>query len=339
MAPGAAQPTQSSHNPCRKNRHAGRSNRAPNKPGRTENQLRLKDQLPKAGLWYPLDRFLLKRYRRDFVLTGALRKDTHFLSPQVLNQRFSQMFDVATELLAQQIPTNPSSATNPIPFLLSLRKHESLQPWARAVSKSLFISLFLVLRAARANWHRNPREPFDIGKHCQLARAIDAFDRVDPFAWHSAVPLLGWAVCGGLQFHDGSRSHDQAKVDEEDEEDSQGAAGEGISCGDGGSDEDGLFVKRSCFVSMDEDMEDMGVRAALKKDTDNVAGDEARRHFQLSYEQVVEGMRLLNIDVDETALTEAFAKLRIYEESQPASGRRRGNPFLDDSDDEEDVVL
>jgi hypothetical protein len=278
----------------------------------------------------------MKRYRRDFVLTGALRKDTHFLSPQVLNQRFSQMFDVATELLPQQNPTEPSRTINPIPFLLSLRKHASLQPWARAVSKSLFISLFLVLRAARANWHKNPREPFDLGKHCQLARAIDTFIRADPFAWHSAVPLLGWAVCGGLQFHDSSRRDDPMEgKDDPMEEDGEG----GIGGDDSGSDEEALFVKQTCFVPMGEGMEDEEEQASLNNSTDSAVSEEARRRFQLSYEQVVEGMRLLNIDVDETALTEAFAKLRIYEESQPASGRRRGNPFLDDSDDEEDVVL
>ncbi len=46
--------------------------------------------------------------------------------------------------------------------------------------------------------------------------------------------------------------------------------------------------------------------------------------LELSLEEIIQGIRNLNIDVDETALTAAFAKLRIQEEA-----RRNGNPLLD----------
>jgi hypothetical protein len=49
----------------------------------------------------------------------------------------------------------------------------------------MFFTVFLTLRAARQNWHKNPRVPFNIEDHCQLARAIDAFLEVDKFNWGS----------------------------------------------------------------------------------------------------------------------------------------------------------
>lgn len=67
--------------------------------------------------------------------------------------------------------------------------------------------------------------------------------------------------------------------------------------------------------------------------------EETQRWLQVMYEQVVEGMRCLRIDTDESALTAAFANLRIDEDFYlgPASDPK-SNPFLNGMN-KEGVVL
>jgi hypothetical protein len=249
------------------------------------------------------------------------------------------MFELATELLPQkqqqsggvETEAETRDGAGPIAFIASLRQNDALAPWAPAVSEDLFISLFLVLGAARRNWYDAPRKPLDVERHCALARAIDAFGRAEQFVW-SGVDVIAWVRGGGLMFHNG-RIARVGGVDDEMEEDS---GGEQESDSD-----DGRFAgSMSSFVGedMEDEMEDgvdalfagqmrsMTVEDASKgrEDKGDAAArerEDARRKLDLTLDQVVESMRLLNIAFDEVALAESFAALRIHDGEWP--GRRQ----------------
>lgn len=93
----------------------------------------------------------------------------------------------------------------------------------------------------------------------------------------------------------------------------------------------GIFVKQTCPVPP----EDVGETTRTEHDDSGSNADNGKekpaRQYQLSLEQIVEGMQRLNINLDETALTEAFARLRI-QGPPPQAPRKNGNPFLDESD-------
>jgi len=96
------------------------------------------------------------------------------------------------------------------------------------------------------------------------------------------------------------------------------------------SDSDGLFVKQNYpapvygFVEEPEAGGDGGDRNTVGNTN---ADGEA---FELSMESVMLGMGRLSIAVDQMALVDAFAKLRLR-------GKRKAvNPFVDESDEEEE---
>ncbi len=257
-------------------------------------KLNLPVSMPKAGMIYPFKGAVLKRHRRDNALLVAVRGDTKLFTRQLVDDSFGRMFEVATDILQkQQKRQSPHdlttiTVTDPITFLCQLRLYDSLWSWAQAVDERLFVSLFLVLRSARQNWH-NARIPFNIAEHCRLARAIDAFNNVATDLKWNSVDVVAWIRKGGLLFlptmpDTTTATDEQAKTadDDSDSDDSDTAM---------------------------PDLDDLPTATAptpLTKDQ-----EAHRRRFNLTLEQVLESMRLLNIDVDQTALTEAFRRLNI----------------------------
>ncbi|KAH6854719.1 hypothetical protein B0I37DRAFT_38345 [Chaetomium sp. MPI-CAGE-AT-0009] len=120
----------------------------------------------------------------DMKVTTALRKVAPRLSDKKLDDFFSRLFVEATKFLKG--PDAPGNLDNPVLFINALRKRDSVRSWAKAISKSLFVTLFLVLRTARDNWYLNPRSPMDIQTHSKVARAIDEFNRHDTLDWSGA---------------------------------------------------------------------------------------------------------------------------------------------------------
>ncbi|KAG7291996.1 hypothetical protein NEMBOFW57_002026 [Staphylotrichum longicolle] len=305
----------------------------PGKP-QAKNKLVLRSKLPKAGMIYPFDRTLLRRHRRDLALTAGLRKDTHHVSPQLLDTRFSRMFELARQLLPQQQRSRGTETEaaawdgiGPIAFIASLRQHEALAPWAQAVSDDLFISLFLVLGAARRNWYDTPRKPLDVAQHCELARAIDAFGRAETFEW-TGVDVVAWIRGGGLMFHgnkmagrnaDDERRGKHEEMDEEEGSDQESDLNDGrlarsmsslmVADAEEKMDEevDGPFGRQMRSLTVEDTRKD----TKDKGDTTIRKRQDARRQIDLTLDQVVESMRLLNTAFDEAELAESFAAMHI----------------------------
>jgi hypothetical protein len=160
-------------------RHATASARS-DKPGKRD--ARLRDLLPEVGMIYPFDHVVLEG-KRDVAITTTLRKAASSLGRKTLNRLFSHMFAEAATMMQHGAATD--DIDNPIAFLRALQKRDALQPWAKAMLKQQFIALFLVLRAARENWHANPQPPMDPRNHCKLAQAIDDFNKGDTLNWSS----------------------------------------------------------------------------------------------------------------------------------------------------------
>jgi hypothetical protein len=248
----------------------------------------------------------MRRQRGDIGVWSAIKKTAPKFTTAMLDTIFSRIFEDATKMLQEdkdkQLPRNP------LDFMKLLRKRPSLrEPWLRRQAHFL-LTVFIILRAARGNWRKEPRPPADIEKHCKTARAIDAFLAEEDFYW-SSLSTVEYFVDekGGLDLVR------PVKEDNSEEEQEQPDTEEGVWDGQKGSDDEML-----------------GKEAAP-------ASDEPSCGPKISLELLLQGMRRLNIDVDETALTEAFAKLGVNGAGAVAVPDRAGSPLLEDSDD--DVVL
>ncbi|SPQ19214.1 658dc49a-26de-48e0-b497-a0ee77020c5a [Thermothielavioides terrestris] len=167
----------------------------------------LRDLLPKAGMIYPFAKTLMKRPRSDVAVLSAIKNalDTPTLSTALLDDILAAIFHEATDLLQllqQQKKTyhhhHYDDGLNPLAFTALLRARPALhEPWTRR-SADLFARLFLTLRAARLAWRARPRPPFDVGRHCRLARAVDAFVAVEGVLDWAGPGLAEWLVRGGL---------------------------------------------------------------------------------------------------------------------------------------------
>ncbi|KAH6854720.1 hypothetical protein B0I37DRAFT_410787 [Chaetomium sp. MPI-CAGE-AT-0009] len=295
----------------------------PNHDRKKKHKLRVRPMMPKAGMIYFRDRYLLMRERRDRALGVALRKAFHYVSKQLLNERFARMFEAATEVQQQQIKQRgdpkPHTALDSNTFFSSLPRHDAVQPWAQHISKSLLTSLFMILRSARLNWHQTPRRPFDISQHSLLSKAIDGFNAADRLSWSTDAPFLRWMIRGGPGFHvkNTARMADHSMdLESNDEKDIGNSKGR----------RDNNSTNRLMNpVPTGEAME------GIITHDDNI--------FQLTYEQVVESMRVLSIEVDVPSLVEAFGRHNLNDDGDQATGSPNGEqcPFDDDLD--VDMVL
>ncbi|KAK3898731.1 hypothetical protein C8A05DRAFT_18731 [Staphylotrichum tortipilum] len=262
--------------------------------GGVKKLLILFQDIPKAGMIYPFQHALLKRDRRDRALTFAILKSVRGkFNRYILDTRLALIFETAIDLVREDIVFTQYPITiDPIDFFRLLRNRAIVRRWAMGITENLFISLFLVLRAARQKWHDNPRHPLEIDKHCRIARAIDVFNRVDPMKWNG-VAVVEWIRKGGLMFQSASATPNAPQTIGDD------------------------------TAAKDADMPDLSDLAhpaapddstATNNDSNKDDPDDpvpANRH--LTPEQVIASMRLLNIDVDQTALTEVFGRLNIAE--------------------------
>lgn len=342
-------PTQKPH---RYHRAAAPPSQPPRQSSKPKSKLVLRNRLPKAGMIYSFERTLLRRHRRDVALSAALRKDTHHLPPQVLDARFSRMFELGKELLPQQQRSggpgveevrDSTDKPGPIAFIASLRQHEALAPWAQAVSEDLFISLFLVLGAARRNWYDTPRKPLDVAQHCELARTIDTFGRAETFEW-TGVDVVAWIRGGGLMFHgnkmagrnaDDERRGQHEEMDEEEGSDQESDLDDGrlarsmsslmVADAEEKMDQevDGPFGRQMRSLTV----EDTRKGTKDKGDTTIRKRQDARRQIDLTLDQVVESMRLLNIAFDEAELAESFAAMSWRRRRSQRGGGRDERGF------------
>jgi hypothetical protein len=174
--------------------------------------------------------------------------------------------------------------------------------------------------------HQNPRLPHDIAQHGKTARAIDAFLAVDNLNW-GGHKVIEWLLRSGVDLVKSGAGRDAMEV----EGGMTGAEDDvmEVEQGDDSDDDsdDGIFVKQD-YTSLAYSNLEEGV---LPDESANPLAEPAAAPAaapQVSVEEVVEGMRRLNIEVDQADLAEAFGKLRI----KP----RLCNPFhqSDDEDDE-----
>jgi hypothetical protein len=164
MNTGRSQPDYKKAKFKRKLRRGAKASRGP-----------LRDMLPRAGMIYPFREAFLRTKRGDIAITTAIARSlgVRFATTSILNTVFSRIFEEATELLKQGGGTQ--FADDPMRFMRALLARPGLQePWRRR-NISLFTKTVLVLRAARKNWYDTPSEPFNVGRHCKLAQAIDAY--------------------------------------------------------------------------------------------------------------------------------------------------------------------
>jgi hypothetical protein len=287
--------------------------------------------MPKAGMVYFRPRYLLVRERRDRALGVAMRKAFRFVTKPLLNERFAHMFEAATEVQQQQVrrwdslsPQYHAAFDSDI-FFSSLRQHHSVQPWAQHISQSLLTGLFMNLRACRLNWHRTPQNPLNISEHSLLAQAIDAFNAADILSWSTDAPFLGWMIRGGPGFHTKKNiMTGNSSMDVEDEHGKRTTMDVYINSGNKGDLYDGTSANLASSIPVGEEMEGVFTHA------DHI--------FQLTYDQVVESMRLLSIEVDVPSLIEAFARHNLDDDIvQAAQWSQAKTDFFDDLD--VDMVL
>ncbi|KAG7291994.1 hypothetical protein NEMBOFW57_002024 [Staphylotrichum longicolle] len=274
---------------------------------------------------YPFNYTLLRTQRSDVGVYTAIKKSQGVpsMTTPVLDSVLCRIFEEATALIEQK--DGSEHGGNSVTFMRSLRARPGLRDLWKRRSVSMLTSIFLVLRCARLNWHQAPRPPYNVGEHCKTARAIDAFLAVDNLTW-SDFAGLSWFVTDGLDL-----IKPPGKEEEEMENESQLERVEDEQGGDSDSDVTvGIFVKQTCPVPP-EDVGETGTEHDNSGSNADTSKEKSPWRYQLSLEQIVEGMQRLNINVDETALTEAFTRLRIPDPLPPAP-RKNGNPFLDDSD-------
>ncbi|EAQ89446.1 predicted protein [Chaetomium globosum CBS 148.51] len=142
-----------------------------------------REKMPKAGMVYHFKNTLMNRSRSEIGIVTAIKAGTgaRQITTRLLDDTFSQIFREATNLIQASKENCQIShfEDNPIEVISSIRRLPALQHiWMRRNLKFL-AGIFLLLRAARQNWHRNPRDPYSISKHCKTAQAIDKFLAVD----------------------------------------------------------------------------------------------------------------------------------------------------------------
>jgi hypothetical protein len=269
---------------------------------------RLPAFLPRRGMIYPIKGRLMRLARQDVAVQASLKKVMPMLATSPIDTLFSRIFREAVELLrANELGSFDHDA---IFFLKTLRTRPALQPWAEGLCDNYFIILFLALRGARQIWHENPREPFNIEEHCQVARAIDAFREVDTLDWDSPA-VREWLMLGGSKYRD----EDLQFAERED--DAGGDDGAAASHASGGGDEDDkLFVKQDHPIS-----QDMGHKTEIGAEWERM-----RRELE-------EATRQLRPKIDMRAAEVAFRKMCL-EDRVARPTRKNGNPFHDESDEE-----
>lgn len=300
----------------------------PHTDQKKKNRLLVRKLVPKAGMIYFRTRYFLVRERRDRALGVAMRKAFRFVTKPLLNERFAHMFEAATEVQQQHVRQwenlspqfHAASRFDSDTFFNSLRHHHSVQPWAQHVSQSLLTSLFMNLRAARLSWHRTPQNPLNVAEHSVLAKAIDAFNAADILSWSTDAPFLGWIIGGGPGFHTKKAIITaNNSMDVEDEHDKRTTMDVNINSGNERDLDDGTSANLAGAILAGEEMEGIITHA------DNI--------FQLTYDQVVESMRLLSIEVDVPSLIEAFARHNLDDDDvQAANWRKAEADFFDDLD-------
>ncbi|KAK4148545.1 hypothetical protein C8A00DRAFT_38879 [Chaetomidium leptoderma] len=243
---------------------------------------------PKAGMIYPFAPTVMKNVGGDIAILTAIRKTlgVQIVNASMVDGVLARIFEEATAVLQQQRRQQNDNKfkDDPQAFMRFIRASPALREWWTYISVHLFTSVFLILRAARQNWHKKPRQPHDIAAHGKMAHAIDAFSAVDDINWGGAA-FVAWLVKGGLKVTKLTRNDDDNNDNKRD--------------GDG-----------------DDDGDDDGDTTMQEDDQDGKAGGHAA--FQPSVEDIVEGMRRLNVDVDQTALTEAFAQFGVQDGVEPA---------------------
>ncbi|KAK4034545.1 hypothetical protein C8A01DRAFT_18670 [Parachaetomium inaequale] len=265
-------------------RHQNR--RAKVRAARKNNSI-LRDKLPKAGMIYPFQKTLLRRHRSDVAVATAIKRGTGapLLTRDLLDDGFHRVFKVATQLLRlqQRDRNNYEFRDNPIALMATVREQPGIREIWGLRTVNMLASVFIVLRAARQNWHKTPRFPFDTAEHSKAAQAIDDFLAVDNLDWGS-LAFVEWLLRGGREIMEHAGNHDM--MDE----------------GGDWDDETRLFAKQTCPVPME---------GIIREEVDgNIS-------FHLSFEAVMEGMRRLNIDVQQDVLIEAFGKLCIEDRALP----------------------
>jgi hypothetical protein len=192
--------------------------------------------------------------------------------------------------------------------------------------------------------HQNPRLPHDIAQHGKTARAIDAFLAVDNLNW-GGHKVIEWLLRSGVDLVKSGAGRDAMEV----EGGMTGAEDDVMEVEqDDDSDDDsddGIFVKQDYTSLAYSNLEEGVLPGKSANPFANPAAAPVANPAaapvanpaaapapapQVSAEEVVEGMRRLNIEVDQADLAEAFGKLRI----KP----RLCNPFhqSDDEGDEDD---
>jgi hypothetical protein len=254
---------------------------------------------------YPFKKTLLKRHRSDVAVATAIKRGTgaFLVTTGLVNDAFHDIFQVATQLLQlqQQDRDNYEFRDNPIALIAAVQQQPGIREIWGLRTVNLLASVFIVLRAARQNWHKTPRFPFNTARHSKTARAIDRFLAVDNLDWGS-LPFVEWLLRGGREIIKHAGNHDM--MDES---------------GDWGDDTH-LFVERTCPVPME---------GIIRGEVDgNIS-------FHLSFEAVMEGMRRLNIDVQQDVLTEAFEKFCIEDRAPPTSRKDSLPACLEDSEEED----
>ncbi|KAH6628129.1 hypothetical protein F5144DRAFT_470653, partial [Chaetomium tenue] len=137
--------------------------------------------MPKAGMLYPFTKTLMSRSRSDNGILTAIKAGTGVpqITTRLLDETFSRVFQEATDLLQGAKGRVSQFEDDPIMLISSIRRLPALQDiWMRRHLKFL-VGIFLLLRAARQNWHKKPTYPEDLSKHGKMALAIDKFLAVD----------------------------------------------------------------------------------------------------------------------------------------------------------------
>ena len=153
--------------------------------------------MPKAGMLYPFKNTLMKRIRSDTAILTAIKAGTgaRHMTTSLLDDTFFRVFREATDLLQAAKHSGRIShfKDNPIALISSIRRLPALRDiWMRRSLKFL-VGVFLVLRAARQNWHEKPSHPYNPSQHGKMARVIDKFLAVENLDWGS-IGVVEWLL-------------------------------------------------------------------------------------------------------------------------------------------------
>ena len=146
---------------------------------------------------YPFKGTFMKRSRSDIGIVTAIKAGTGALrmTTKLADDTFSHVFREAPDLLraAKERGQISHFEADPMALISFIRHLTALRDiWMRRNLKSL-AGIFLLLRAARQNWHKKPTFPYDLSKHSKTAQAIDKFLAVDTLDWGSAS-VVEWLL-------------------------------------------------------------------------------------------------------------------------------------------------